>query len=451
MVQGQIAEPELRKNLFALLWERDPDLFVSEARRLHLQSSDSIQLAHSIALELAPTLYWEEYPGYLNHGMLGIMAAAQAENFIFPYRKNLAIIQSLWNASLEEKSAPYVFSQTSNGTGKVKLKEFRGALETMDDELLHYALARSVGAEDYTVFRDELLSWAMRDVYDIGHKLIYLVKTIEFIELTQSNEAARLLFPAVHYLRKAPEDREYALILEEKLAQLELPREEYLSNKDDLSREEADRLERVIVFHYPALIIENLVYELNDGISIGSLFEVILRAASQAILSAHPKHWVYAIHGYNFAHAARQAFQRTQRIEDRLFLPFIAALMVNKMAASSLNPHKGESLFLHVDEDVSPGGLRDAIEASEPVRAGRIAYQLGEEGKALSAIAQTLVNVAAQNDGSMAFGHDLKLAVHSVTDYQASRVAGRAKYLAGCAYFLAQIEKDYDLFRELYT
>jgi hypothetical protein len=97
------------------------------------------------------------------------------------------------------------------------------------------------------------------------------------------------------------------------------------------------------------------------------------------------------------------------------------------------------------DWEVSDYGLEKAICESKPEIAASVALRLLEQTD-LAGLGRVLIRTAAKNDGGICLGHDLKLCSHVLADYPRMHIPQRNKILKALAYFLAEIEKDYDFY-----
>ncbi len=442
---------EIKQQLRRLLERCDLDEFVKivcEARICDIPTEIIIKEA---VAQLAPVIYRDAYPAQVPHSLMMLMSAFQAGKYLKRNQASAVAIQALWYAGQEDRSRPYPLPSLSQGKEKVDLAKLEDAFKSRDfEKIMNLVCVSLADKKDFLIVRDRLMSLALKDIANLGHKLIYLMKTVEYLEVARGVDYERVLFPAVHYLVCGPRDEEYFHLLDTKLKRLDIDPTEFLANQGILSDDESRRLERVIIYQFPALVIENFVYALKQGIAIDELFQVILAAASQSILGAYRESWIFPIHAYNFTHEAWECFKRTSHALDKIHLLFMAALLTNKMATESINPHKllkWEAVYLSATE-ISVHGLASAIENSEPDSAAALVKSLIIE-KPLAEIAEALFLSAAKNDGGICFGHDIKFCCHAIADYTRSRIPAREKFLIALSYFLAEIEKDYDLYNAL--
>lgn len=445
-------DPDTRKKLVTLAEGCEFDAFIKLLGELGIEKIPTQEMVWEVARYLTVRVHQDTYGPHLRHTFIAWITASQAIDHLEPHERLSPLIQALWYVGQEIKSEPFPVSSIPSDQGAVDEAKLREVAESRDFvRILSILRASCREKESFSRVRDQLLARGLRDIVHLGQKLIYLVKSLEFLEKTGVREAESILFPAVHYMVKGSEDQEYFRLLETKLGRLEGDATRFLSNTGTLPEDEAARLERILVYQYPALVIENYVHSLRQGTAPAELFQVTLAAASQAVLGVEPKYWVFPIHGFNFAHAAWQAFEWTTHERDKLHLIFMPALLVNRMAVESLNPHKAFG-WEHVDLsgcEISTESLQKSIEESNPELACALTARLLEDEEPLSRLIRCLILSAAKNDGGICFGHDLKFCHHAAIDYARSTIPQRRKILLALAYFLAQVEKDYELYQAL--
>lgn len=427
------------------------DEFVKAVRDPEFRDRSLADIAREAAHQFAPVLYQEQYVAYVPHSLMTLAAALQAANFLPEPEKKLPLIQALWLAGSEEKIAAPLVSADAGGSGKGTVQDLSVAL-TENDFKKAQALAGCLLADPSTFAscRDLLVLTALRDIANMGHKFLYVAKTLELLETLPGADTASLIFPALHHLAVGASDTGYFSLLQTRFKDLEPEAAQFMKNEIPITEDEAKRLEHVLVYQYPGLIIENLAYELQQGVSADELFQVVLSAASQALTGAFKENWLYPVHGYNFAHEGWEYFRKVPDPLQKMNFLFMSALFVNKMAVKSMDPHKTVK-FEEVDlagQEESLAGLAKAVEESRPEIAGALAVKLLDKAD-FQELARILVRAASKNDSGVCAGHDLKLAVHALLDYPRMRAGLRAKLIPALAYFLAQVEKDYDLFNAL--
>ncbi len=428
------------------------DEFVKMVHEIPLKDFPSQELAKEAFHQLAPILYQEQYVAYVPHALAVLVVSLQAARFLPDSEKQLPLIQALWLAG-EEKKSP-VFPEQDEAAYRNGNSTLQGLAEALaaKDFNRAYGIARHLLSADSTrdSCRSALILASLRDIANMGHKFLYMAKTMEFLEILPDAHTGKVILPALHHLVFGSSDTGYFSLLQTKLKNFEGGGTQFIKNEGLITEDEAKRLEHVLVYQYPGLIIENLVYELQQGISADEIFQVILSAASQALLGAFRESWLYPVHGYNFAHECWEGFRRMLDPGEKINFLFMAAMFVNKMAVKSMDPHKMikfEEVNIAGHEE-SLAGLEKAVEASQPEVAGALAVKLLDKVD-FTDLARTLMRTASKNDSGVCAGHDLKLAFHVLFDYSRMRIGLKFKPVAALAYFLAQVEKDYDLFKAL--
>ncbi len=441
----------VRKKIRILLSGFRLDDFVAAVRDFPFDDFPLHQIVQEAYHQIAPSLYHEQYGTRLPNAFMTLAAASQIPRFLPDSEKKIPLIQALWMAGGEDKSTPFAGDAGNNPNEKFTVRGLEEAIASRDFTKT-YAAAKQLLAEPSTKIpcRDLLLTAGLRDIAHLGHKFLYLAKTVEVLEMLPQSDAGKIIFPALHYLIFGTGDSEYFPLLQMKLKQSELDSAGFMDNQGLMAEDEAKRLEQVLVYQYPGLIIEKLIYELQQGISPEDLFQVMLSAASQTIVGGFRQSWIYPVHGYDFAHECREAFRWISEPAEKINFLFMAAMFVNKMAVKSMDPHKNVN-FGEVDlsdREISPAGLEKAVAESYPAIAGAIAARLLDTIN-YSDLAALLARLASRNDSGICVGQDLKLACHILSDYPGMRPCLRVKLIPALAYFLAEVAKDYDLFNAL--
>ena len=440
-----------RKKIRALLSGCGLDDFAAAVRDFPFDACSPAQIVQEACHQLALSLYHHQYGTRLPRALMILTVAPRIAGFLPDAEKKIPLIQALWMAGGEDKSTPFLEEALSGEKNSHTVAGLAEAI-TARDFSKAYAAVKQLLAEPSTKIpcRDLLLTAGLWDITHLGHKFLYLAKTVEALETLPQADAGKIIFPALHYLVFGTGDSEYFSLLQMKLKQSDLNLPGFMANEGLMAEEEAKRLEHVLVYQYPGLIIENLIYELQQGVAPEDLFQVTLGAASQAIIGGFGQSWIYPVHGYNFAHECREAFRRVSSPAEKMNFLFMSAMFVNKMAVKSMDPHKAVN-FAEVDlseREVSPAGLEKAVAESRPEIAGAIAARLVDT-IAYSELAASLARIASRNDSSIGAGHDLKLACHILSDYPEMRPCLRVKLIPALAYFLAEVAKDYDLYNSI--
>lgn len=422
--------------------------FAAAIRDFPFDAYTPSQIVQEACHQLALSLYHTQYGTRLPRALMILTVAPRIAGFLPDSEKKIPLIQALWMAGGEDKSPLFPEDQEKYPDGKFTVPALQEAVTACDFPKA-YAAAKQLLADPSTKIpcRDFLLTAGLWDITHLGHKFLYLAKTVEALEMLPQADAGKIIFPALHYLIIGTGDSEYFSLLQMKLKQSDPNLTGFMANQGLMAEEEAKRLEHVLVYQYPGLIIENLIYELQQGVSPEDLFQVVLSAASQAIIGGFGQSWIYPVHGYNFAHECRAAFRRVSEPAGKINFLFMSAMFVNKMAVKSMDPHKTVN-FAEADlagHEISPAGLEKAAAESRPEIAGAIALRLLETVP-YSELAASLARIASRNDSGIGAGHDLKLACHVLSDYPDMRPCLRAKLIPALAYFLAEVAKDYDLY-----
>jgi len=443
-----ISNSQLSKKLKACLHGCSLDDFTKHLREIHLSKTSPAEVVKEALSLLSLILYQNNYSHHVSCAFMTLIGAFQAGKFLEGKEQWLPVIQALWYAGQEDKSPAFNLPSPPAPQGKLDAQGLMAAVQIRNfDRAFEMVRLSLADKKDFLSVRDTLFSLAFKDIANLGNKFVHLMKCFEFLEMVPDGDRERILFPALHHLVLAPSDTEYFQLLKTKLGRLGVDVTQFLNNRGTLSDEEANRLERILVYQFPGLIIENLVYELKEGLSIDELFQVTLTAASQALLGAFRESWIFPIQGYHFAHEAWECFRRISSDLDKIYLVFMAALFVNKMAVESMDAHKVVK-FEEADLsgwEISESGLEKAIADSKPQLAGAISLQLLEK-KDFPKLSETLLRAAVKNDSGVCRGQDLPFCSHVLTDYPNMRIPHRTKLITALSYFLADIEKDYDLY-----
>lgn len=446
----KLSDSEVKEKIRTLLRGCFLEDYIRLVREAQLRELDPAEVVREAVDELSLVLYRNRYDSHVPHSVMALAASLEVQPYLDEAERMVPVLEALWYAGEEEKLRSYYLPEASLGIADFSAEGLRAVFQSRDVISICAALREAGGSGDrFLAFRDALLAVAWRDLGCLGHKLLYAMKCVELMEMLEGADPVKFLFPAIHFLVHGPRETEYASLLENRIGQRGLPAPDFLPNTGKLSGEEIHRLERVVMFQYPALIIENFLHALEQGIAPEELFQVSLSAGGQLLVSAYAESWIFPVHGYNWAHAAWECFRRISLAGDRVMLPFMAALFVNKMAVESLNPHK-TIRFDRRDPSIkaSLSELDRAIRESKPEEACALVTDLAGQGN-FSDLAQRIVQTAVQNDSSIAFGHDMKLCSHVLRDYSRVDPSVRTKTLTGLVYFLASLEKDYELYTKI--
>jgi len=399
----------------------------------------------------------DAYPTTVPHGLMGVISAWQAAQFVPPDERLKPIAQALWYATTEKKHAPVRLGRikaSSFGSPSHRLRSFEVALARRYPRKAYALFQGFLGnSRQRYMIRDKVLLGALEDTSYVGHKLVAYAKAWQLGIAMGFKQTAPAFFPALHLTMLGKREHDISQHVRDGLAAGKVDLKPYAQQRNDLDQQKADALEHQILWDGDdAKLVEAIAGLMAEGYGVRSILDAVLVAAARAVVNAEPERWVPAVHGFNYTSECRFV-TRSSRHPQRLLAAYMAALVVRKMARQStkLKANRdalgGQKLPKSTD---AIGTLEHAITISNALEAARCARAALEREQNEALYAQ-LVLTAAMNDGTQATGHDMEMAANAIDAYAFSLSPNKAVLLEALAYFLAILPKGHTVHRELWA
>ena len=453
-IKGKIV---VRDQVRKLIRSRDLYAFLATFDLLQRREVPPEVIVREAACGLAEVLFQDEYPSTVPHGIMGLIGAWQAAQFVPTTERLRPLSQALWYATTEKKHDPIRLGQikaSSYGSPSHRLRGFEHALSKRHPRKA-FALFQSFvrNPKQRYIIRDRVLFGALNDTSYIGHKLIYWAKVWQLGIAIGFERTTPAFFPALHLTMLGKREHDISQHVRDRLAAANVDLKPYARQRKDLGQAEADALEQQILWDDDdGKLVETIAALMADGYGVRSILDAVLVAAARSVVNAEAERWILAVHGFNYTSECRFV-TRSSRNPKRLLAAFMAALFVRKMARQSTklgenrDPLGGTALPASTDPITT---LNHAILISNVPEAARCALAAIERGRADELYAQ-LVLTCAMNDGTQAFGHDIKMAANAIDAYTFSLSPNKAVLLEALAYFLATLPTGHTVHRELWV
>ena len=457
--KGKIA---VRDQVRKLIRSRDLYAFLSTFDVLVRHEVAPEVIVREAACGLAEVLFQDIYPTAVPHGLMGLVGAWQAAQFVPKAERLKPLAQALWYAATETRHDPIRLGRiraSSYGSPSHRLRGFEHALRKgrpREAFALFQGFVRN--PKQRYIIRDEVFFTALDDTSYIGHKLIYYAKVWQLGIAIGFERTAPAFFPALHLTMFGTREHDISQHVRDRLGAGNVDLKPYGRQRKDLGKEEADALEdRILRDGDDGSLVDAIAALMAAGYGVRSILDAVLVAAARSVVNAKPERQIRAVHGFNYTSECR-FLTRSSRNPQRLLAAFMAAVFVRKMARQSLAPDSASP-----DENRDPLGggtlpdstdpvetLNHAVLISNPPEAARCTRAALERGRAEELYAQ-LVLTCAMNDGTQAFGHDIKMAANAIDAYTFSLSPNKAVLLEALAYFLATLPKGHTVHRELWA
>ena len=447
----------MRDQVRKLIRSRDLYAFLATFDVLQRRAVPLDDIVREAACALGEVLVQDEYPKAVPHGLMGLVGAWQAAQFVPREERLKPLAQALWYAATEKKHDPVRLERvkaSSYGSPSHRLRSFEHALDKHHPRKT-YALFQGFvrNPKQRYVIRDRVLLEALDDTSYIGHKLIYYAKAWQLALGLGFERTAPAFFPALHLTMLGEREHDISRLVREWLAAAKVDLKPYGRQRKDLGPKEADALEAQVLWDTDdGRLVETVAGLLAEGFGVRSILDAVLVAAARSVVNAEDKHRLHAVHGFNYTSECRFV-TRSSRNPRRLMAAFMAPLFVRRMARQSTtlggsrDPLGGTPLPASTDPITT---LNHAILISNPPEAARCVDAALERGRAGELYAQ-LVLTCAMNDGTQAFGHDIKMAANAIDAYTFSLSPNKKVLLEALAWFLATLPKGHTVHRELWA
>jgi len=397
-------------------------------------------------------LYEHYYDDTVPHSFFGLIAASLLAQSLFPEESRWRpLVQQSWFATKERKRTPLNLDDIESRSEGDREQRWQHFQETADGGDFQAAMAWAKPFlkedEDRQFFRRKSLTYAMHDIFQGGHKFLYLFQAWRLAETLKWTHLDQIICPAVHFMIVAPQDHSLSLFVLTQGRSNVL--NSLLSNQGGITSERYDEAEAAFLFSEGPDESLNMLQTLaNSGASLDSVQEVLLLSAAQALSNAQVGDWIWPMRVFHFAYCVRQWTDQTP--ETKVFALMMAAVLLNQASAKSRETDQNRSLD-EVARQLCPvepfSVLRSVISHTDPYASATAIYAiLGMDDSKKEELLETLSSQAVKNDGDMCYGHDI-LFMHEVADcYKDLQLEQKDKLLVAAGFFLGRVAKKYELF-----
>ena len=401
---------------------------------------------------LPERLYEHYYDDTVPHSFFGIISASLLAQSLFPEENRWRpLIQQSWFATKERKRTPLNLDDIEGKSEGDREQRWQHFQETADGGNFQAAMAWAKPFlkedEDRQYFRYKSLNYAMNDLFQGGHKFLYLFQAWRLAETLKWTHLDHIICPALHFMIVAPQDHSLSLVV---LRQRHWNNfNSLLSNQGIITSESYDEAEAAFLFSEgPDESLKMLETLAKSGASLQSVQETLLLSAAQALSNSKAGDWIWPMRAFHFAYCIRQWIDQTP--EEKALALMVAAVLLNQASAKSRETDQNRSLD-EVARQLCPvepfSVLRSVISHTDPYASATAIYAiLGMDDSKKEKLFETLSNQAVKNDGDICYGHDI-LFIHEVADcYKDLQLEQKDKLLVAAGFFLGRVPKKYELF-----
>jgi len=447
----------VRDQVRKLIRSRDLYAFLSTFDVLVRREVAPEVIVREAACGLGEVLFQDAYPTTVPHGLMGLVGAWQAAQFVPKAERLKPLSQALWYAATEKRHDPVRLGRiraSSYGSPSHRLRGFEHALRTGRPRTA-FALFQGFvrNPKQRYIIRDRVFFTALDDTSYMGHKLVSYAKAWQLGIGMGFERTAPAFFPALHLTMFGTREHDISQHVRDRLAAAKVDLSPYGRQRKDLGKEEADALEHRILWDGDdGALVDAIAGLMAAGYGVRSILDAVLVAAARSVVNAAPERQMRAVDGFNYTSECR-FLTRSSRNPQRLLAAFMAPVFVRKMARQSTtlgenrDPLGGATLPDSTDPVET---LNHAVLISNAPEAARCARAALERGRAEALYAQ-LVLTCAMNDGTQAFSHDIKMAANAIDAYTFSLSPNKTVLLEALAWFLATLPKGHTVYRELWA
>ena len=401
---------------------------------------------------LPERLYEHYYDDTVPHSFFGLIAASLLAQSLFPEDSRWRpLVQQSWFASKERKRTPLNpddIEGKSEGDREQRWQHFQESADGGDFQAaMAWAKPFFKEEEDRQFLRRKSLSYAMIDIFQGGHKFLYLFQAWRLAEALKWTHLDQIICPALHFMIVAPQDHSLSLVALKQGNEKAL--QSLLSNQGSITDELYDEAEAAFLFSDGPDESLHMLEELaNSGASLASVHEALLLAAAQALSNSTVGDWIWPMRAFHFAYCIRQWSDPPP--EEQTLALMMAAVLLNQASAKSREMNQNRSLD-EVARQLCPveplSVLRSVISHTDPYASATAIYAiLGMDDSKKEELFQTLSSQAVKNDGDMCYGHDI-LFIHEVVEcYKHLQLEQKDRLLVAAGFFLGRVAKSYELF-----
>jgi len=436
-----------QNRLDSLLQEQSPQEFAVSVVDL-FRSADNltefIERTGRLAASCAPR---EEYSRYVPNGYMAFIGAVRMGRYVQPLIHLNALAQALWCCARENATAASHWTAPSP-PASADPDSILPCLEThwreKDSAALHASATAGVSNEST---REETLRWLLRtaagDLSGGGNKYLYLAECVELCAFLGWRNIGDFLFPAIHSLVEAPEDRRAEQILNARLAHHGLRLEDRSFDQYTLSTSQTLQIRDSILHDSQEDVLDTLLGAMDYGYDPRSVAEGLLVTAAHGVLAVPYDRWLFPVQGFNCCEAVVSTLEYHDRIDQQRLVLF-TGLLLKQIVESAMPFRVSEPFFVERPEEAQPlpMELEEAIDLSIPADAMAIVDWLFRRGYLTPELFERFVASAAKTDGDLHLGHDLKFAFATIDAFHCCSTPLRESFLLALVKFLAESQKS---------
>ena len=399
----------------------------------------------------------KKYSGHhqmLPHSLLGLEGAWSLTSFFYSKNRLLPLVQMMWYAMAEARSqevdikaligTPPTFDVLNFETFKKFYLErnFETAFP-----LLVFLMRNPEGRKAMFPF---LISQVLSDEAQLGHKLIYVIKTWQFCEAMKWQQYHLYWFPVIHAVLKIPPQTETFSLVESYFNQNSKAFLKASSSVSELSEGTYRELRDSLYNDEKTVTLEKLSQKISEGYAVKTLFEGLKLASCELILGTDFKHWMTSLQAFHMVQGLSEVLSELDG-STQIKALLMSALFIKKMAILSKPFEIPSSHPLKtVDEKNAPSFfLEHSITKGDVSRAlGALEFMIAEN-KITNATLELLAFLASKNTYSVLYGHDIQCAAACLKSYTTSRHPLKAIYLEALVKLLAAQPKEQTIYHAL--
>src|SRR3989338_5002163 len=270
------------------LWEKPSTHRFMNAISWLIKNTSLEDIVLETAAYTACRCYEKKYSAFMPQSLLGLESAWSLTSFFYSKNRLLPVVQMMWYAMAEARS------------GQVDIKALIGTPPTFDVlnfetfkkfylernfetafPLLVFLMRNPEGRKAMFPF---LISQVLSDEAQLGHKLIYVIKTWQFCEAMKWQQYHLYLFPVIHAVLKIPPQTEIFSLVESYFDQNSKAFLKASSSVSELSEGAYRELRDSLYNDEKTVTLEKLSQKISEGYTVETLFEGLKLASCELIL-----------------------------------------------------------------------------------------------------------------------------------------------------------------------
>ena len=443
---------QMYSRLKKLIFSRDLYGFLSVLDEIITAHTPTDEIIRESAKILSMSLYRDSYDDGVPQSMMGFCAASQMKKYLPVEDQIQPLTQMLWLAAVEEKKSPYNLQSITVKTGGNTLTRLRRYHEALREKDLKKAYGLFEGFFRNQTEREKLSDFVfgetLKDCSMGGQKYMYFVKGWQLAKLLKWTDVRLMFFPMNHLLSSTPRDPEYWEHIRPYISGKGTV--EWINNSKALTEHDHDALEEIVLTGKRDKVIKHIIELMESGKAPKSVLDALLVTASQLVADADASTWLRPVNAFNYTDSMHY-FVHMSKDPQTAYAPLMAALVVNN-TAKKLNPKKRNdfsvgpysggdeplSMFryavIHFDPDMAVASLKAVL--PDPARTAEL-YR-------------TVLMTASMNDAVVCHGRDMQYCYHTLNAYEMTSSPRKDKLIYAMARFLAYINKNYILYKEVW-